>query len=363
MGTNRAPRRILRPSFHREKTVKPITIIGGGLAGLALGIELRQRSAPVTIIEAGRYPRHRVCGEFISGGGIAALRRLGLEEMLSGAGPYIARTAAFFGPRRVLGRYTLPSPAICMSRFALDAALARKFCDLGGELRIGERWRENQLMEGVVRASGRRLQPTENGSRWFGLKAHARNVVLEADLEMHISRNSYVGLCRLPAGVVNICGLFRRRVDEARPAATLQSIERLRGEHGSLLSRRLAHAELDESSFCGVAGLSFRMRATDRTDCRIGDALTMIPPITGNGMSMAFESALLAVEPLIHYSRGEEVWVETSNEVARLLSKAFKRRLFWAGLVHRLMFSPFEFAGRLVLGAEPFWRSAFKATR
>ena len=57
---------------------KPITIIGGGLAGLTLGIGLRQLGAPVTIWEAGRYPRHRVCGEFISGNGQAVLQRFGL---------------------------------------------------------------------------------------------------------------------------------------------------------------------------------------------------------------------------------------------------------------------------------------------
>ena len=53
--------------------MKPITIVGGGLAGLTLGIGLRQRGVPVTIWEAGRYPRHRVCGEFISGNGQAVL--------------------------------------------------------------------------------------------------------------------------------------------------------------------------------------------------------------------------------------------------------------------------------------------------
>ena len=48
---------------------RTITIVGGGLAGLTLGIGLRQRGIPAEIFEAGTYPRHRVCGEFISGNG------------------------------------------------------------------------------------------------------------------------------------------------------------------------------------------------------------------------------------------------------------------------------------------------------
>ena len=43
-----------------------LTIAGGGLAGLSLGIALRSRGVPVRVIEAASYPRHRVCGEFIS---------------------------------------------------------------------------------------------------------------------------------------------------------------------------------------------------------------------------------------------------------------------------------------------------------
>jgi 2-polyprenyl-6-methoxyphenol hydroxylase-like FAD-dependent oxidoreductase len=50
-------------------STKPITIVGGGLAGLTLGIGLRRRGVPAALWEAGHYPRHRVCGEFICGRG------------------------------------------------------------------------------------------------------------------------------------------------------------------------------------------------------------------------------------------------------------------------------------------------------
>src|SRR5437868_14776845 len=104
---------------------KEITIIGGGLAGLTLGLALRQREVPVTLWEAGSYPRHRVCGEFISGQGIAVLRRLGLAEPLLKAGARKAETIALcFG--RWLQHHRLPEPALCLSRFHLDRFLAAK---------------------------------------------------------------------------------------------------------------------------------------------------------------------------------------------------------------------------------------------
>ncbi|MEI9864945.1 MAG: hypothetical protein WDN00_10400 [Limisphaerales bacterium] len=105
---------------------KPITIVGGGLAGLTLGIGLRQRNIPVTIHEMGSYPRHRVCGEFISGRGQATLTRLGLRELFDQAGAISAQSTAFFSATKSTPPRPLPSAAICLSRFTLDAVLAKK---------------------------------------------------------------------------------------------------------------------------------------------------------------------------------------------------------------------------------------------
>jgi hypothetical protein len=41
-------------------------------------------------------------------------------------------------------------------------------------LRENTRWEGQTNREGLVLTSGRRVQPTENGWRWFGLKVHAR---------------------------------------------------------------------------------------------------------------------------------------------------------------------------------------------
>ncbi len=341
---------------------KPITIVGGGLAGLTLGIGLRQRGIPVAVWEAGDYPRHRVCGEFISGNGPAVLRRLGLHDLFTDAGAIQVHSAAFICGKNCSPVRKLPEPALGLSRYSMDATLARKFKQLGGELLPLTRRQEKVFGEGVVRASGRRAHPTESGWRWFGLKVHATNVNLSADLEMHVSADNYVGVNRISGGETNVCGLFRARAGEAQSAG----FELLRGKPGSPLHERLASARFDESSFCSVAGLSLKpQRAAHTAECSIGDAVTMIPPVTGNGMSMAFESAEMAMEPLSRYCRGEMAWADAQRLIAHVCDRAFADRLAWARRLQWLMFSPALRTplGTPLLSSRRLWDFLFAKTR
>ncbi|MGO8764230.1 MAG: NAD(P)/FAD-dependent oxidoreductase [Limisphaerales bacterium] len=340
----------------------PIRIIGGGLAGLTLGIALRKREIPVTVFEAGHFPRHRVCGEFISGRGLGVLDALGLKQKFLDAGAVEAHSAVFFSEKHQSPVHQLPSSALCLSRFAMDQALAGEFQCLGGELRAGERW-EGENAEGLIRASGRRLKPVENGWRWFGLKVHATNVPLAADLEMHLFQNSYVGLCKLSGGQVNVCGLFRRNGEEP---PLKSGFDLLRGNPGTVLRERLGAAKFDENSFCSVAGLSLQpRRASDNDESRIGDALTMIPPVTGNGMSLALESAELAAGPLVDFSHRKISWAEARQRIARSCDAAFSRRLRWANALQRLMFSPAVQSpfGKILFQSGVFWKMMFARTR
>jgi flavin-dependent dehydrogenase len=342
---------------------KLITIVGGGLAGLTLGIALRKKEIPVAIFEAGNYPRHRVCGEFISGRGLEILDAFGLKQKILDAGAIRAETAAFFFAKSNPPARRLPAPALCLSRFVMDKLLADEFQKSGGELRTGERRSQNDAGEGIVRASGRRLRPVENGRHWFGLKAHAKNVSLAADLEMHVFKNGYVGLCRLNHGEVNACGLFHR---DGKSGTGQNGFDLLRGNPGTILRERLAKAAFDENSFCSVAGLSLRpQRASEKAGCCIGDALTMIPPVTGNGMSLAFESAQIAAGPLAAFSHGGVSWTQAQQTIARLCDQTFSRRLAWAKWLQRFMLAPSLQNPLLVFASrnEWFWRMAFERTR
>jgi 2-polyprenyl-6-methoxyphenol hydroxylase-like FAD-dependent oxidoreductase len=181
---------------------------------------------------------------------------------------------------------------------------------------------------------------------------------------MHFSPQGYVGLCRISEHEVNLCGLFRKYADENGEAKDWRKL--LRGLPGSPLRERFVVAEFDEDSHCAVAGLSLRpQQAASHAEICVGDAITMIPPVTGNGMSMAFESAELAIAPLAGWSLGEISWSEARQKIACNCDTAFARRLMWANWLQRLVLTPTLQNPLVALAARSdwFWRMAFERTR
>jgi len=306
---------------------------------LTLGLLLRRRQVPVKLYEAGSYPRHRVCGEYLSGRALSVIESLALRSHFGRLGAVESQEVVVARGRSALSRHRLPQPALCLSRYEFDRFLAGEFSRSGGSLETHAR-ASTEPTEGRVLATGRQPATSEKGWRWFGLKAHARGVSLEAGLEMHLSPRGYVGLCRIEDQQVNVCGLFRSR----HPVPDLVTTWKkwLGGETGSLLHRRLQQAEWNDSSFTSIAALSLSPRkSSDRDGLCLGDALTMIPPVTGNGMSMAIEGAALAADPLWEWSAGVGDWRSATEKVGRRLDQNFASRLRHARWLQHAMFDPF----------------------
>jgi menaquinone-9 beta-reductase len=318
----------------RVKPLRPIEIIGGGLAGLSLGLALRREGVPVVLFEAGRYPRHRVCGEFITGLTADTIARLGLAPFLADALQH--REIAWFHRGKPSRIQRLPSPALGLSRHALDARLAEAFVASGGELRVGTRAADLSANPGRVLATGRR----RGDASWIGLKIHARGLVLTRDLEVHLGEKAYVGLSAVEDGEINLCGLFRQRRVAGSGSALLSGYLTACGLAG--LAARLAAAEVDAASFCAVAALSFSTPQTPPSadTISLGDAHGLIPPFTGNGMALAFQSAETALEPLLAYSRGETDWASTCRTVGVALHRRFKLRFTAARALHPFFLQP-----------------------
>lgn len=319
--------------------MKPITIIGGGLAGLSLGIGLRHLNVPVTVMEAGTYPRHRVCGEFILGVSNQTLQNLGIHPVFTRARHH--QTLQWFSEDRPLYRTKLQQPALGFSRYTLDQLLVELLQSRGATLRTGCR-HTRKAVEGQVWATGR---IPVSGGRWIGLKAHLSGVDLGADLEMHLGTSGYVGMAGVEEGKVNICGLFKRRKMRAKGSNLLSEYLKINGLHS--LVDRMGKGALDESSFLGVSGFEPGPQPIESDVCAIGDASSMIPPFTGNGMSMAFEAAEMAAGVLESYARGHLPWKKAVQTIRELQNKRFRYRLLTAGILHRFLLSD---SGRSLLG-------------
>ena len=108
------------------------------------------------------------------------------------------------------------------------------------------------------------------------------------------------------------------------------------------LAARLATSELETNSFCAVAAVGFDRRVIAPPPGRmcLGDTCALIPPFTGNGMAMAFQSAETALPPLLAYARGTAAWSDTSEVISRALRRRFRLRLASAAAVHPFLFSP-----------------------
>ena len=319
---------------------REIIITGGGLAGLSLASALRLRQIPVTVVEVGYYPRHRVCGEFISGVDDSTLNTLGIAKLFDDARRH--RTLAWFEKGRMIHRDRLKEPALGISRYVLDQRLVEHVESLGGVVRTGIRG-SSQAGEGQVWAAGRK--PAKGP--WIGLKAHIRGITPGEDLEMHAGTNGYAGLAGVEDGWTNVCGLFRTdRALKSEPRRMLTAY--LKAGGNSNLASLLDQCEWREDSVCAVAGFKLGRQEAMPGLLAVGDAVSMIPPFTGNGMSMAFQAAELAVEPIAAWSRGEQSWQGTINEVRTRLVRKFRRRLAVAAGLHSVLLHQ---SGRNLVGS------------
>lgn len=301
---------------------------------------LRKGGADVVVHEAGDYPRHKVCGEFISGVADGVLRKLGVLDAFDGA----LRPATLHWRHRDKGVFDgrLPTPARAISRHRLDERLAAMLVDAGGDLRTRERVAVAGG-DGWVWAAGR---PKRADGGRIGLKAHIRGPRPRAELEMHAGPSGYAGMVEVEDGWLNVCGIFHANRElratregrgggagsnEPKPAVLLAAYLDAGGCHE--LAGMIRGAEIRAGSACAVAGFAPGRQPSEARGIRIGDAERMIPPFTGNGMSMAFESAACALDPLLAWARGHISWAAAGNATRAALSRQFRTRMAVAGML------------------------------
>ena len=131
-----------------------VVLAGGGLAGLALSIQLAKAGYSVVLLEKEVYPYHKVCGEYISLESWNFLEELGLP--LSDWNLPIIRRLLISAPDGGSIEHELPLGGFGISRYKIDAALAdiarAEGVDLRESVKVTDMSFERSLP--IVRTSG-----------------------------------------------------------------------------------------------------------------------------------------------------------------------------------------------------------------
>ena len=295
-----------------------VLVLGGGVAGCAASIALARKGRNVTLIERELTPRHKVCGEFLSGEALEDLHALGIDATSLGAVPidYVRLAAA-----RRAAEAPLPFPAASLTRKALDTALTSHALAAGVRVERGRSvqslsrtlantWHAT-LDDGTTReaptvflATGKHdlrghARP-KDPHQWLAFKMYYRLTPQQtADLsdasELMLYPGGYGGIQPVENGIANFCCVVQRR-----------SFTRAGNRWGDFLAKtqrdcphlamRLAGAEPLLAKPIAITHIpyGFIRRTTDDGLYCIGDQAAVIPSFTGDGISIALHTARCA---------------------------------------------------------------------
>jgi flavin-dependent dehydrogenase len=300
-----------------------LIVTGGGPAGSAAAITAGRTGALVLMLERGRFPRHKVCGEFVSAESLELLGSLLHDKhtRLLNDAVRISRTRIYIDGRTI-GAAVNP-PAASISRFDLDAALWESARHSGVEARqqVTVRSIEGQgpfrvfSSDGefeagaVINASGRwsnlKGAATASEQKWLGLKAHFNERNPQPSVDLYFFDGGYCGVQPVGEERVNACAMVR-----ANAASTLeQAFER----HAALRER--SQNWILASDPVTTSPLLFREPRAERNGVLlVGDAAGFVDPFVGDGISLALRSGSLAARCIARFFIGEASWREAIVE-------------------------------------------------
>ncbi len=292
-----------------------VLIIGGGVAGCAASIGLARKGRSVTLIEREPAPRHKVCGEFLSGEALEDLHALGINVASLGAVPinYVRLAAS-----RRAAQAPLPFLAASLTRKTLDTALIAAAIDSGVRLKRGRSvqslsrstatlWQAT-LDDGttfeaptVFLASGkhdlRGHSRPKDPHHWVAFKMYYRMTAAQtADLggasELTLYAGGYGGIQPVEDGNTNFCCVVQRKYF-AGAGLRWEGLVAKMQQDCPHLAMRLEGAEplLEKPITVTHIPYGYLRRTTEEGLYCIGDQAAVIPSFTGDGISIALHTA------------------------------------------------------------------------
>lgn len=358
-----------------------VLIVGGGPAGASAAIRLALTGARVLLCEQKKFPREKLCGEFISPECFSHFAALGVADRMRAAGGVWLSETVFYA--RGGSHLSVPSEwfgatragAYGLSRAEMDARLLSRAREAGVEVLeetqamclLLEKGRvrgaylkraagETQEVRAAVtidatgraRALARRIEKSKPQAgrrpRLVAFKTHLKDARgAPGHCEIYVYKGGYGGLNSVEGGLSNLC--FIAAAQDVRAAGNdaervMREIVQTNRRAAWTLERAHAAAPWLAVSLEGFGGRSL-VPATGLL--AIGDAASFIDPFTGSGMLMALESGELAAAaitralPRVYEERAFEA---LAADYQTLYRSKFNARLRVCAWLRRAAFIP-----------------------
>ncbi len=329
-------------------TTFDVIIVGGGLAGLTSAIHLSTRKKRVLLIEKNEYPKHKVCGEYISNEVLPYLNSLGINPINEGAKQITKVHISTTKSNLIKGE--LPLGGFGMSRYFLDNLLVKK-ARLNGvqilkdtvdsihfkkdsftittkssgvfqsKITIGAFGKRSSLDQKMKRKFIQKKSP------YLAVKIHVKGVFPENLVALHNFKGGYCGVSKVENNAINVCYITEYRSFKKHKNITdFQEQVVFKNKH---LRKIFKESSPVFEKPLTISQVSFQTKnPVEDHIIMCGDTAGMIHPLCGNGMGMAISSARLASVRILQFLNGEIKTREgLEKQYLRDWNKEFKIRL------------------------------------
>jgi flavin-dependent dehydrogenase len=303
-----------------------VLIIGGGLAGLCNAIHLSKFGAKVLLIEKNEYPKHKVCGEYISNEVLPYLQYLDIDPFRFGA--VKIDTFQLSTTTNKLISAKLPLGGFGISRYQLDYVLSEKAkknnvliiqdtvidvdfkedvfsvktknkLKFTSKICIGSYGKRSSLDVKLKRGFIKKRSP------YLGVKFHVKGSFSENLVALHNFKGGYCGISKVENNTINVCYITN--------FLSFQKYKNINDFEKNVILKNQFLKEIFENSTSvfeqplSISQISFETKNPIENHMMMcGDAAGMIHPLCGNGMSMAIQSAQIASKLILNYLKGSK---------------------------------------------------------
>ncbi len=301
-----------------------VLIIGGGLAGLCNAIHLSKFGTKVLLIEKNEYPKHKVCGEYISNEVLPYLQYLEIDPFRFGA--VKIDTFQLSTTTNKLISAKLPLGGFGISRYQLDFILSEKAkknnvliiqdtvidVDFKEDTFLVETKNKQKFTSKICIGSyGKRSTLDVKLKRGFikkrspylGVKFHVKGSFSENLVALHNFKGGYCGVSKVENNTINVCYITN--------FLSFQKYKNINDFEKNVVLKNQFLKEIFENSTSvfeqplSISQISFETKKPIENHMMMcGDAAGMIHPLCGNGMSMAIQSAQIASKLILNYLKG-----------------------------------------------------------